>query len=285
MKLPGILIIGFVCLISAPMVMAQQGQDVTIKTIPVNGNVYMLEGRGGNIGVSVGDDGILIIDDQFANLSDKIRAALGKLSEGKLEFVLNTHHHGDHTGSNAAFDEEAHIIAHKNVRKRLNQGDENADGLPVITFDSTMTMHFNGEEIRIRHLPTGHTDGDSIVHFTKSNVVHMGDHFFKDRFPYIDLGSGGDVAQFIENVKSVLATLPQDIKIIPGHGSLANRGDLKAFIEGVEESVEIIRKGIKDKKTLDELKAAGMPSAFDSWGSGFINTDRWIGIVHESLTR
>ncbi|MEM9491778.1 MAG: MBL fold metallo-hydrolase, partial [Myxococcota bacterium] len=154
------------------------GEDVKITTVPVSGNIYMLIGRGGNIGVSVGDDGILIVDDQFAPLADKIRAALAELDKGDLQYVLNTHHHGDHTGGNPVFGKEATIIAHDNVRKRLIADNKPAEGWPVITFDTTLTVHFNGEEIRAVHFAKGHTDGDSVIFFEKSNVVHMGDHFF-----------------------------------------------------------------------------------------------------------
>ena len=156
--------------------------DVEIKTIHAAGNIYMLEGRGGNIGVSVGSDGILMVDDQFEPLADKIEAALKKLSDGQLKFVLNTHFHGDHTGGNEVFGPTAPIIAHTNVRERLKVK-LSPEGLPIITFDTSLSIHFNGEEIRVIHFPKGHTDGDSVIFFTGANVVHMGDHFFSGRFP------------------------------------------------------------------------------------------------------
>src|ERR1041385_3381718 len=177
---------------------------VEIKSTQVSGNVYMLEGSGGNIGVSVGADGILIVDDQFAPLADKIRAALKKLGEGKLKYILNTHWHGDHTGGNKEFGPEAPIIAHDNVRKRLSTEQHSdffkettpaspKEALPVITFDQALSVHFNGEEIRAIHFPHGHTDGDSVIFFSASNVVHLGDDFFAGRFPFVDLESGGSV--------------------------------------------------------------------------------------------
>ncbi len=192
----------------------------------------MLQGAGGNIGVSVGPDGILIVDDQYAPLADKIKAALKTLGEGKLKFVLNTHWHGDHTGGNAAFGPEAPVIAHENVRKRMATTQTNEffksttpaspkEALPVITFGHSVSIHFNGEEIRAIHFPTGHTDGDSIIYFTTSNVIHMGDHFFTGRFPFVDLDSGGDVEGFTKNVGDVIAKLPAGVKIIPGHGPLS----------------------------------------------------------------
>ncbi len=169
---------------------------VEIKATKVADNVYMLEEAGGNIGVSVGGDGLLIVDDQFAPLAERIKAALQQLGMGKLKYVLNTHWHGDHAGGNVKFGTEATIIAHDNVRKRLANDQQvmgekvtvaPKDALPVITFDQTLTVHFNGEEIRAMHLPHGHTDGDSVIYFTKSNVVHMGDDFFVGRFPFVDL--------------------------------------------------------------------------------------------------
>ena len=190
-------------LIAAAGVSAAQQTDFTkveMKPTQVAGQVWMLEGLGGNIGVSVGEDGILIVDDQFAPLADKIRAALKGMGEGKLKFVLNTHYHGDHTGANPAFGPEAPIIAHHNVRVRLltesRRGERVTppmakEGLPVITYADGLSIHFNGEEIRVLHLPGGHTDGDSVVLFTGSNVVHMGDDFFHNRFPFVDLDAGG----------------------------------------------------------------------------------------------
>ncbi len=186
----------FVCV--GPSLAQTDWSKVEIKSTKVSGNVYMLEGAGGNIGVSVGPDGILIVDDQYAPLADKIKAALKTLGEGKLKFVLNTHWHADHTGSNAAFGPEAPVIAHDNVRKRLSTEQRSEffkrttppsprEALPIITFGHSLTVHFNGEEIRVIHFPQGHTDGDSIIFFTNSNVVHMGDHFFAGRFPFVDL--------------------------------------------------------------------------------------------------
>lgn len=267
-------------------------QDVQIKTQHVAGKVYMLEGRGGNIGVSTGRDGKLMIDTQYAFLADKIRRAIEKLGEGALKFVLNTHWHGDHTGGNPEFGTKSTIIAHDNVRKRLKEGGRGsgplADGspaLPVVTFKNSISLHFNGEEIRVFHLSRGHTDGDSVIVFTESNVVHMGDLFFSGRFPFIDLDSGGDVAGYIKNVETVLENLPQGAKIIPGHGPLSTETELKTFLGMLKETTGQIRKSIDAGKSVDALKAAGLPAKWKSWGTGFINTERWIDIVHRSFTR
>jgi glyoxylase-like metal-dependent hydrolase (beta-lactamase superfamily II) len=257
---------------------------VEIKAIPVAKNIHMLEGSGGNIGVSVGPDGILIVDDQFAPLAEKIETALKKLDTGDLKFVLNTHWHGDHTGGNAHFGKKANIVAHTSVRKRLAGSDEKKkDGLPVITFDDSLSVHFNGEEIKIIHLPPGHTDGDSVIHFTGANVVHMGDQFFAGKFPFIDLGSGGSVAGYARNVGEVLKKIPADAKIIPGHGPLATVDDLKTFHAMLTETTGIVQKAIDAGKTLEQVKADGLPEKWKDWGTGFINTSRWLEMTYNSL--
>lgn len=266
---------------------------VEIKSTQVAGNIYMLEGSGGNIGVSVGTDGILIVDDEFAPLADKIRAALKKLGEGKLRYILNTHYHGDHTGSNKIFGTEGTIVAHDNVRKRLS-GELKAAGrdaqpeppeaLPVITFDSSLSVFFNGEEIRAMHVPHGHTDGDSVIYFTKANIVHMGDQFFNGSFPFVDLDSGGDVEGYAKNVEAVIAKTPANAKIIPGHGPLANVEDLKKFHQMLVETIGFVREQMKAGKTLEQIKAGGLPEKWNSWGQGFIKTPFWIETVHKSFS-
>jgi len=267
--------------------------SVQITSQPVAGNVYMLQGSGGNIGVSAGPDGVLIVDDQFAQLADKIRAALKELSPGKLKFILNTHYHGDHTGGNVEFGPEAPIIAQTNVRKRLMGGQGlpgTSEGLPeagwpVITFDESLSVHFNGEEIQVLHLPHGHTDGDAVIRFTESNVVHMGDLFFNGGFPFVDLDHGGDVPGLIRNIAQVLETLPEDVRIIPGHGSLATVDDLKIYYGMLVETTEIVRKRMQSGEGIDTAKAAGLPEEWQSWGTGFISTDRWIETIYRSLVR
>ena len=258
---------------------------IKIKTTHVAGNIYMLEGAGGNIGASVGPDGILLVDDQFAPLAGKIRNALKELSEGQLKFLINTHFHGDHTGGNAIFGTEAHIISHTNVRKRLQMESSSEEALPVVTFDDSLSIHFNGEEIRVIHFPNSHTDGDSVIFFTESNVVHMGDLFFSGRFPYVDLNNGGDVEGLIKHIEKLLAELSPDVKLIPGHGPLSDIDDLKTYHQTLVETMEVIRDQIEAGKSLEEIKAAGLPQKWRSWGAGFISTGRWIEIVHRSLAK
>jgi len=264
---------------------------VEMKVIPVSGNIYMLEGAGGNIGVSAGPDGVLIVDDQYAPLADKIREALKGINPGKLRFVLNTHFHGDHTGGNPTFGVDSTIIAHENVRKRLAAGSVifgnktepmNGPGLPVITYADAVSVHFNGEEIQARHFPHSHTDGDSIIFFTKSNVVHMGDDFFNGLFPIVDTESGGSVQGLIDAVAKVLAQVRADVKIIPGHGPLSDVAGLKKFHRMLVETLGVVRKGKAAGKTLEQLQSAGLPEEWKSWSS-FIKTNDWIGTLYKSL--
>jgi glyoxylase-like metal-dependent hydrolase (beta-lactamase superfamily II) len=269
------------------IVWAQQ-QDfskVEMKTTAVAGNISMLQGDGGNIGVSAGTDGLLIVDDEFGPLAPKIETALKALNPGKLKFVLNTHFHGDHTGSNAYFGRQAPIVAHTNVRKRLAGNKQTPpEALPVVTFEDAMSVHFNGEEIKILHVPNGHTDSDSIILFTKSNVVHMGDQFFNGRFPNIDLGGGGDVRGYIRNVEHAIQTIPQDAKIIPGHGPLGTLDDLKRFHEMLVTTSGVVQKQIAAGKTLEQVKSEGLPKEWKSWEAPTLNEGRWLEILYRGLS-
>lgn len=259
----------------------QDFSNVQITTTHVAGNVYMLQGSGGNIGVSAGPDGILIVDDQFAPLTDKIIAALNKLNSGELQFILNTHYHGDHTGGNEILGKTAPIISHTNTRKRLL--DQPKSAIPVITFDDAASIHFNGEEIKAVHYPTGHTDGDLIIFFTESNVVHMGDDFFVGRFPYVDIAGGGNAEGLLKNIETAIATFPADVKIIPGHGPLADVDDLKTYHAMLVETIGIIKESKADGMSLEEIRNHGLPEKYEDWGSGFIDQNRWIEIVFNSI--
>jgi cyclase len=291
--LAGVLLTFSLCASSA-LAQQQDFSKVQIKASRVAGNVHMLEGLGGNIGVSVGADGLLIIDDQFAPLAEKIRAALKELNQGKLKFILNTHWHGDHTGGNASFGPEAPIVAHTNVRKRLEAG-SNVPGrvvpgapkeaLPVVTFDQSLSIHFNGEEIRVMHYPTGHTDGDSIIYFTTSNVVHMGDDFFAGRFPFVDLASGGSVEGLTKNIQDVIAKMPADVKIIPGHGPISTIDDLKLYHQMLVETTALVRQQKEAGKDVKQIQAQGFPEKYKDWGGGFVNADRWIDTIFNSLSQ
>lgn len=271
----------------------QDWSKVEIKSTLVAGNIHMLEGAGGNIAVSVGRDGALMVDDQFVPLADKIRAELKKLGDGKLKYVLNTHWHGDHTGGNRAFGQEAAIVAQENVRRRLAAGQmlrgqrvppAPPEALPIITYKSSMSFFFNGEEVRVMHYPFGHTDGDSIIYFAGSNVAHLGDDFFAGKFPFVDIESGGSLQGLTKNIAEIIERLPPGAKIIPGHGPLSSIEDLKLYHRMLVETTEIVRKQVAAGKGLALIQKQGLPEVWKSWGTGFIKTDQWIETIYRSLT-
>ncbi len=249
---------------------------VQIKTTKVSGNIYMLEGQGGNIAASVGEDGIVIVDDQFAPLAEKIQAALKelKITDKPVRFVINT------------------------VRKRLETGGTAGNGgsvkmdvkpaakaaLPIITFEHDVTVHLNGEDIRALHFPSGHTDGDSIIFFPKNNVVHMGDDFVRYGFPFIDVASGGSVQGMIDAMEKATAQLPADVKVIPGHGALSNLDDVRAFTKMLKETSAVVQKALDDHKTLDQMKQEKILTPWAKWKGDFVNEDGFIETLYNSLT-
>jgi len=280
------------CLLAATLLMSvhtataqDQFADVSIETVPVAGNISMLVGQGGNIGVSAGTDGILIVDDQYAPLADRIRGALAELGSDVPRFVLNTHFHGDHTGSNADFGTDSLIVAHENVRVRLASGDAPASALPVVTYDDDVTIHFNGEDITLIHMPRGHTDTDSVVMFEGSNTIHMGDHFFNGGFPFVDLANGGTVQGYISNLERALSWIADDTAVIPGHGPLATKADLLAFYNVVRDTVTDIRVMKSQRMSREQIIETGLDPSYEPWGQGFINEQRWIETVFDSYPR
>jgi len=285
---------------------AATGQDqdfskVQIKVTKVSGNIYMLEGQGGNIAASVGEDGIVIVDDQFAPLAEKIQAALKdlKITDKPVRFVINTHYHGDHTGGNVPFNNAGStLIAQDNVRKRLESGGTAGNGgsikmenkpaekaaLPIITFEHDVTVHLNGEDIRAMHFPAGHTDGDSIIFFPKNNVVHMGDDFVRYGFPFVDVSSGGSVQGMIAAMEKTTAQLPADVKVIPGHGAISNLDDVRAYTKMLKETSAAIQKAINEHKTLDQMKKDKVLEPWAKWSGDFVNADAFIETLYNSLT-
>ncbi|MBL4821652.1 MAG: MBL fold metallo-hydrolase [Gammaproteobacteria bacterium] len=274
-------------LLSATEGLAQNDRfaNVTIETIPVAGNVSMLIGSGGNIGVSAGDDGLLIIDDQFAPLAGKIKTALAALGSDSPKYLLNTHFHGDHTGGNVEFGASSIIIAHENSRLRMVSENAPAIALPVVTFDDDVTVHFNGEDITLIYMPAGHTDTDSVVMFSQSNVIHMGDHFFNGAFPFIDMANGGTVQGFLSNVERALSWIDDDTAVIPGHGPLGTKADLLAFYNVLKDTSTQIRVKKSQRMSKEEIVAEGLDPSLDSWGARFITAQRWIETVYDSYPR
>ena len=289
-----------VCL-SATILSTAQNQDfskVQMKVTKVSGNVYMLEGSGGNIGASIGDDGIVIVDDQYAPLADKIQAALKGITDKPVRFIINTHYHPDHTGGNAYFQKQAPIIAQDNVRKRLESGGGLGNGgsihrenppapheaLPIITFDHDITVHLNGEDIRALYFPAGHTDGDSIIFFPHSNVVHMGDDFVTYGFPFIDIEGGGSINGMIDGVAQVISQLPPDVKVIPGHGPLSTLDDVRVYLTMLKETRDAVQKALKEGKTLDQMKQAKLLDPWKKYSGEFVSEDVFLETLYNSLT-
>jgi len=284
-----------------------QSQDfskVQIKVTKVSGNVYMLQGAGGNIAASVGEDGIVIVDDQYAPLADKIAAALKGIgvTDKPVRFVINTHYHGDHTGGNLPFAAQgATVIAQDNVRKRLESGGQAGTGtqsdavhmdikpaekgaLPIITFDHDVTVHLNGEDIRALHFPAGHTDGDSIIFFPKANVVHMGDDYVRYGFPFIDVLAGGSIQGMIAACQKVIPQLPPDVKVIPGHGDLSNLDEMRDYVKMLQETSATVQKAIDSGKSLDQMKKDKILAPWDKYAGKFITADIFIETLYNSLT-
>lgn len=258
--------------------------DVEVTAKKVAGSVYMLEGRGGNIGLLVTDDGMALVDDQFAPLADKIEATMKSIKDVPIKYVINTHYHGDHTGSNAHFAKHAPIFAHVNVRKRVaSDNKKTAADLPVVTYEQGVNIYLGDEKIQLIHLPSGHTDSDSVVYFKKANVLHMGDLFFQGRFPYIDLKGGGSVKGYLAGIKKVKTMFPSDVKIIPGHGELTDIQGLTEFTAMVEFSVNRVSKALSDGKSEDQILKAGIGEKYKDWGWQFISEERWLKTLIDDL--
>lgn len=261
-------------------------KDVEITVEKVSEHIYMLQGAGGNIGISTGEDGVFMIDDQFAPLSDKIMAAIKTVSDEPVKFLVNTHFHGDHSGGNENFEAAgALIVAQDNVRKRLSENKKT--GLPVITFSEDATFYQNGDDIFLTHVHNAHTDGDALVYFAQSNVLHTGDTFFNGRFPYIDMNRGGSIQGDLEAAQKGLMLINNETKIIPGHGALATRDDYKKYKDMLESVVKEVSKAISMGKSEDEV--AAMESITRSFytdqetANDFISGPKFRKTVYQSL--
>ena len=282
----------FAALAVAGAAIAQDASKVEIKTEKLSDTTYMLTGQGGNIGLSIGDDAVFVIDDQFAPLTPKIKEAIASLTKRPVQFVLNTHYHFDHTGGNENFAKDgALIVAHDNVRKRMGveqaiaflgmkQAASPKAALPVVTVAGDVTFHINGDEVHAFHVPRAHTDGDLIIHFRKSDVIHMGDVYFNGMYPFIDAASNGSADGVIAAVDRVLALATEKTKIIPGHGPLATKQDLVAYRALIATVMQRIKDLRSSGKTDDEIKAARPAAEFDAkYGGGFIKSDRFVEMM------
>lgn len=272
--------------------------QASIKSIKVSDNIYMLTGVngfiGGNVAVSVGDDGMLLVDSLVSGRDKQLLEALKDIGDGKTRYLLNTHWHGDHTGGNAVLSERATIVAHDNVRHYLQHDQKNFFGerkaspeqaWPVLTFDSTMTVYFNDDTVKLMHYPHGHTNGDAVIYFKKAGVLHMGDTFFKDTFPFVDLTTGGNVLGLAKNIGEIIQSMPKDIKVIPGHGSLASIDDLKRYHQMLLDSITLVKKAIKAGKSIEQLQKQGLGDSFKPWSKGFIAEKDWIVFVYQSIEK
>ena len=278
--------------------LSQDFSKVEIRTTKLGESTYMMEGAGGNLGLSIGEDAVFLIDDQFAPLTERIQAAISKLTAKPVRFVLNTHWHGDHTGGNENFGKSgAIVVAHENVRSRMSTEQfielmkmtEKASpkaALPIVTFASSVTFHLNGDEIRVFHVPKAHTDGDAIVHFVKSDVVHMGDVYFNGMYPFIDTSSGGSIRGVISACDRALAIVGDATKIIPGHGPLSNKAELKAYRDMLAGVAERIGKLVAEGRKAEDIVAANPTAEFDGkWGAGFMKPPRFVQMVVMDLQR
>lgn len=275
---------------------AQDPADVQIETVRAAENVYMLAGSGGNIGLSVGTDGAFLIDDQYAPLTQKIKASVAALTDQPIRFVVNTHWHGDHTGGNENLGEAgALIVAHENVRARMSVEQFIAAfdrryppapprALPVITFTESVTFHWNGDEIHVFHVDPAHTDGDAIIRFTNANVIHMGDTYFNRSYPFIDVSTGGSLDGVIAAVDRVLRYADGNTVVIPGHGPISNRTELRTYRDLLVTVRDRIARLIAQGEDRAAVIAAKPTSDFDTiWGRGFLQPDQWVGLVFDAM--
>ena len=286
----------FITLFTAAVVADDGFSDIEIQATQVAAGIYMLTGKGGNIGLSAGSDGVFLIDDQFAPLTDRVRAAIGRLSDQPVRFLLNTHWHPDHTGGNENLGNAGTVIvAHDNVRKRLSVDSfikmfnmqttaTAAAGLPVITFNDAVSFHLNGEEIHVMHVMNAHTDGDAIVHFRGSNVIHAGDIYFSGMYPFIDTDSGGSVGGYIKAIDQVLALADDKTVIIPGHGKLSNKQELIGYRDMISTISERIQ-GLLDKQaSLEQIQAGNPTGEYDeNYGGGMINNERFVEMIYRDM--
>ncbi len=279
-----------------PAAAQQDFSKVEIKTTKINDTTWMLVGSGGNLGLSVGPDAVFLIDDQYAPLTPKITAAIKAITDKPVKFVVNTHWHGDHTGGNENFGKAgAIIVAHDNVRKRMSTEQVLAffnmkvppspkEALPVITFSIDTTFHLNGDEIQALHMPSAHTDGDAVVIFKKGNIVHMGDLYFNGLYPFIDSASGGKIDGVVAAADRVLSMSDDKTVVIPGHGPLSNKAELKAYRDMLATVSGRIKAQIAAGKKLEDIIAAKPTADYDAkWGNGFIKADKWVEMVVRNL--
>ncbi len=283
------ILIFFFCIVLFPAQVFSQMPDltgVTINTYPVNGPVYMLEASGdvaGNIAVSAGPDGILMVDSQFEPLSDLIKKSLADIQNGDVDYIINTHYHDDHTHGNLEFGKTGTVIGHTNTREL--QADRPEVGRPVITFKDSLSIHFNGEKIKLIHFPSSHTGTDVVIFFTGSNVVHMGDLLNSGiwSFPFVDIGSGGSIDGLLKTIRILIEIIPEDAQIIPGHYELTDLDGLKKKNTMLLETVGIVRAKMNAGMSLGQIQQEGFPKKYDDWGTAYTDANGWIENIYRGL--
>jgi len=290
--------LGILTCLAAFLALPLAAQDKPVEYIPtkLSETVTMVKGQGGNIAVSAGADGVFIIDDQLKPLTDQLIAAIRKIDERPVRFVINTHYHGDHVGGNETLGNTGSvIIAHDNIRPRMNSDQFNnffndttpaypAESLPVVTFNDRVTLHLNGESVTVHHVPRGHTDGDSIVHFPASNVLHMGDIFFKGLYPYIDLDGGGSIQCMIGAVDLALGLADENTQVIPGHGTLSNRAELQAYRDFLAKARDNVQALLDQGLDLEQAIAAKPTAEWDeTLGAVWIKPAQFVTFIYNSL--
>ena len=269
----------------SPKALADRFPDVQVDATELAPGLYMLTGAGGNMAALTGEDGILLVDAQFAEMAGKIEARLNELAEGQaLQVLVNTHFHGDHVGGNAKLAADSRIIAHDNVRKRL-QADSNfpAKGLPNLTFTDQLSLHMNGHHIVLTAMQPSHTDGDTIVWFHDAKVVHMGDLMFEGRFPFVDINAGGNFQAYKAVTRLVIERIDDDFQVIPGHGALTNRAGLKRELQMMEATFAKVKQYQVEGLSLDAMLERGLGEEWQAWHWRFITEERWIRTLYQAL--
>ncbi len=278
------------CTLSFTVIAAAQEQNISFKSTELAPGLYMLEGQGGfaggNLGLITGEDGVVLIDDGLEPLVAMTLAAIESLTGDPVDFVINTHAHGDHIGANEALhDIGATVIAHDNLRRQMIKDGSNRAALPELTFSDAVTFHLNGHTASVFHVANAHTDGDSVIHFPEANIIHTGDAMFNRLFPYIDMDSGGSVDGFIAAQKKIIAIANDETKIIPGHGELANKADLQAAVDMLEDAQARVRALVDAGKSQEQVLAENpLTDYHDDWSWGFITTERMTETLYLSLT-
>lgn len=279
--------------LSASLPRADQSEG--FNATDLGGGLVLLQGRGGNVLLSHGDDGLMLIDDDYADMSP---ALIQKLEQyggvRQLQYIINTHWHGDHAGGNETLAKEATVVAHNNVRERLSSRQElaffksvsepaSAHALPSLTYPDSMNIHFNEEQWQLQHYPRGHTDGDTVIFLRQANLVHMGDHLFYPMYPFVDMSSGGNVLSFAANVGEVLGRIDESTRVLPGHGQITDKAGLTAYHEMLVGTIAEVQTMKSKGLALPQAQEKGLGSQWESWNGGFIKQADWIGFIYQSL--